>query len=128
MQKNNDCLLIDDDIDDREIFVMCAEKANPGINCRVAENALVAISLLTETGNIPAYIFIDVNMPKMNGMECLKRLKTMEKLKGTIFYMYSTTGEDVTVSESKELGARFLIKPAKPSELVEKLSQIFGSE
>jgi CheY-like chemotaxis protein len=125
MPENIECLLIDDDIDDQEVFLMCLEKVDDKIHCSFAENAIAAIEKLVDDAYVPTHIFIDVNMPKMNGLECLKYLKKMPKLHDTRFYMYSTTGENNTVAEAEKLGAKFLIKPAKPSDLIQNLRQVF---
>jgi CheY-like chemotaxis protein len=123
-----DCLIIDDDKDDQEIFVMCANKVSPDIRCSTADDGVEAVALLQSNKNyIPRYIFIDVNMPKMNGIECLSILKNMERLKYSKIFMYSTTSESGTLESSRLLGAdEFIIKPSKSAELKEKLSKIFG--
>jgi CheY-like chemotaxis protein len=86
-----------------------------------------AVSLLKSNSDYtPDYIFIDVNMPKMNGIACLGLLKNIERLKYSKIYMYSTTSEKSAVEDSKKLGADdFIIKPSKTAELKEKLSKIF---
>jgi CheY-like chemotaxis protein len=127
MEEMRHCLLIDDDQDDQEIFLMCIKKLNTNVTCLIANDAVEAIAMIKSTpGYIPNYTFIDVNMPKMNGIDCLKILKKIERLKYTKIFMYSTTSERVTLVTSKELGAEdFIIKPATTKELKEKLSKIF---
>ncbi len=121
------CLIIDDDLDDQEIFLMCLKKVNTDINCLTMSNGVEAVALLmSNTDYIPDYVFIDVNMPKMNGIDCLKILKNMARLKYAKFFMYSTTAEGAAVTESKKLGADdFIVKPARTAELKEKLTTIF---
>ena len=123
-----ECLIIDDDRDDQEIFVMCANRISPDIHCSTADDGVEAVSMLQSNKEyIPLYIFIDVNMPKMNGIECLSILKNMERLKYSKIFMYSTTSETATLERSRLLGADdFIIKPSKSAELKEKLSKIFG--
>jgi CheY-like chemotaxis protein len=71
------CLLVDDDLDDQEIFLMTLEKINKNIKCLTANNGVEALSLLTQNSFVPDYIFLDVNMPKMNGIECLRSIKNI---------------------------------------------------
>jgi CheY-like chemotaxis protein len=127
MQKKWECLIIDDDPDDQEIFLMCVGKVNSEVNCLTMDNGVDAISMLMANKTyIPDYIFIDVNMPKMNGIDCLRAIKNMQWLKGAKIFMYSTTSEGSVLTQSKELGATdFIIKPSKTAELREKLSKIF---
>ena len=122
------CLIIDDDRDDQDIFLLCLESINAEIDCLTIDNGTDAISLLKPGDYIPDYIFIDVNMPKMNGINCLGILKNMEQLQCTRIFMYSTTSEDATLAESKKLGAEeFIVKPARTAELRKKLAAIFNT-
>ena len=67
MKKSISCLIIDDDADDQEIFVMCIRKISSNIDCLTANNGVDAVDLLkSNDGYVPDYIFLDVNMPKMN--------------------------------------------------------------
>ena len=128
MKKSISCLIIDDDADDQEIFLMCIRKISSNIDCLTANNGVDAVDLLkSNDGYVPDYIFLDVNMPKMNGIECLKVLKSIDRLSNTKILMYSTTSESEVVKESLRLGAdEFIKKPSKTDELKEKLSIIFG--
>ena len=131
MQKTRECLLIDDDLDDHEIFKMCIQQISGNISCKTMSDAPEAIALLTDTDYTPDFIFVDVNMPKMSGIECLRALKGISRLANTKIFMYSTTSENSFLAETKKLGADdFIIKPSKTAELKIKLSKIFetGSE
>jgi len=121
-------LIIDDDLDDQEIFIMCVKDIREDIDCRTANNGIEALAMLeSQKEYIPNYIFLDVNMPKMNGIECLGHLRKIDRFRNTKIFMYSTTSESDTVEESRNLGADdFIIKPAKTAVLIEKLSKIFG--
>lgn len=121
------CLIIDDDQDDQEIFLMCIQKIDENIDCHTVRDGITAISLLTSNVEyIPDYIFLDVNMPKMNGISCLKELRKIEKLEHTKILMYSTTSDHRVLNESRECGANgFIVKPMKTAELKEKLYTIF---
>jgi len=119
------CLLVDDDLDDQEIFLMTLEKINKNIKCLTANNGVEALSLLTQNSFVPDYIFLDVNMPKMNGIECLRNIKHLELLNNCKIFMYSTTSKTSVLEKSKKLGATdFIVKPASPALLKETLSNI----
>ncbi|MDF2454186.1 MAG: response regulator [Cytophagaceae bacterium] len=127
MKRMKNCLLIDDDIDDQEIFEICVQELNPDIKFLAVKNGIEAVSLLKSNDSYtPDYIFIDVNMPKLNGLDCLKILRANERLHACKIYMYSTTSAHSSLEESKKLGADdFIIKPTKTAELKEILSKIF---
>ncbi|HYG50185.1 MAG TPA: response regulator [Flavobacteriales bacterium] len=121
------CLLIDDDQDDQEIFRICLNKINKDVYLTVVNDGIEGLRLLTlEDDYTPDYIFLDMNMPKMDGIECLRSLKKIARLRETKIFMYSTTAETSAVEESWKLGAEaFIVKPSKTSELKEKLATIF---
>jgi len=123
------CLLVDDDPDDQEVFLMTLEKINKNIECLTANNGVEALSLLTSQETfIPDYIFLDVNMPKMNGIECLKNIKGLAHLNHCKIFMYSTTSEASVLEKSKKLGATdFIVKPASTDVLKETLSAILNN-
>ena len=120
------CYLIEDDIDDQDIFRMALEGIDKAIKCDVANNGYEAVQQLNrEPGYTPDYIFIDVNMPKMNGIDCLKHLRKLSRLNGTLIIMFSTSEEPRIINLSKQLGANdFVVKPASLDSLTLILSKI----
>jgi len=126
MNKLRYCLIIDDDLDDQEIFLMCMNSISKDLDCRTANNGVEAIAMLeSQIEYVPDYIFLDVNMPKMGGMECLTQIKKIDRLRSTKVFMYSTTSESSMIEESRALGADdIIIKPAQTIVLKEILSKI----
>ncbi|AYB29105.1 response regulator [Chryseolinea soli] len=122
------CLLIDDDQDDQEIFSMALEDINRDIQCIMASNGILALEKLkAKKPLIPDYIFIDVNMPKMNGIECLQEIQKLDHLKHADVFMYSTSSDEKMIEKSKALGAKdFIVKPPGLTLLTEKLLQVFS--
>lgn len=127
LNKMIECLLIDDDLDDQEIFKLCVEKLSSSVNFTGITDSVEAVSSLSSNSNYtPNYIFLDMNMPKMNGMQCLTSLRQIHRLNHSKIFMYSTTSEDLMVAKSKALGAdNFIVKPARMAELKEKLIKLF---
>ena len=121
------CLLIDDDQDDQEIFSMALEDINSSIQCIMVSSGIAALEKLNaKKPLIPDYIFIDVNMPKMNGIECLREIQKLEHLKDAEVFMYSTSSDERMIEKSKALGAKdFIVKPPGLALLTEKLLQVF---
>jgi CheY-like chemotaxis protein len=128
MQETRQCLIIDDDPDDQEIFLICLDQLNSNVHCTANSDSVDAITKLdANLAYTPDYIFVDMNMPKMNGIECLKKLRSIARLNNTQIYMYSTTADGRAVEESKLYGANdFIIKPVRTADLKEKLSAIFA--
>ena len=119
------CLLIDDDLDDQEIFSMAIQQFDESIKCDFASDGTKGIEQLSATvAKVPDCIFIDMNMPRMNGIECLERIKKIDHLKEIPVCMYSTSADPTLVARTKELGAvDFIVKPADINELSELLGK-----
>src|ERR1700733_7937530 len=121
----NDCILIDDDQDDQEIFLMALEKAEAQINCFVAKDGIEGLKTLSDLSYVPRYIFVDINMPKIDGMECLRQIRKLDHLRNSRVVMYSTSADAGIIRQCKELGADdFLAKPSGLESLVSSLSNI----
>lgn len=119
------CFLIDDDIDDREVFMYALEAVNPAIRCITACNGREALNLLGKADIYPDLIFLDLNMPLMNGEQFLKEVQHCERLKKIPIIILSTSSNPKTVSETRKLGAKlFITKPDKVSILEKKLKDI----
>lgn len=119
------CLFIDDDVDDQEFFCDAAMTIDPEMQCTFASNGIDAVSKLADETFLPDFIFIDMNMPKMNGKETLEEIRKMERLNAVSVYIYSTAAAPRTTQEMLELGATdFLIKPSSVQGLQELLGKI----
>jgi CheY-like chemotaxis protein len=119
-------LLIDDDLDDQEIFLMALEEIDEAIECSVANNGVEGLEIVKRDSLfVPECIFLDVNMPKMNGMQCLQELKKLDHLKDSTIFMFSTSADARLIEQSKKLGAdEFLVKPPGLTSLVKVLTNI----
>ncbi len=109
---------VDDDADDREMFSDAVREIDPQISCIVFDSGQSVLDYLGTTGTFPNYIFIDINMPRMNGYECAKAIKSKKKLKNIQIIMYSTSFNPHELAEFTQLGIKFLDKPNKFINLV----------
>ncbi len=111
--------LIDDDIDDQELFISALEKIDLNVDCKVASNGLEALGKLANQEVMPNWIFLDLNMPLMNGQEFLKKIKKDDSLKHIPIFVFTTSKNPRTIEEVLELGARkFITKPNSFNELL----------
>ena len=107
-------LLIDDDPDDQEIFKEAVAVVAPEAHFMVARDGEEGLDLLHSLTLLPDFIFLDVNMPKMDGKEFLKRVKEDPALNEIPVVVYSTSKHKSELGEYFRLGAANYI--TKPSE------------
>ncbi len=130
MQKSLSCFLIDNDEDDQEIFSIALREVDPECACIVADNGVAAIEKLAgDPSFVPSFIFVDMNMPLMNGKQCLTEIKKMKHLAGVPVYVYSTAADPYSIVDFKQIGAAgFIAKPSSFKELRNLLSHILQPE
>ena len=122
------CLLVDDDEDDQEIFCLALEKVDPSINCLTASDGREALLMLKNKSVTPDYIFLDLNMPQMDGKECLKEIRKHDHLRNIPVIIFTTSSAPRDVEETKRLGATsFITKPPLVSTLAKKLLDVFNN-
>ena len=123
-------LLVDDDHDDQLLFKEALSEADNTIMYRSAFNGIDALEKLSSKEiRLPELIFLDVNMPKMNGIDCLKELKKSETLKNIPVMMYSTSSFSEYKKECFENGAiDYIVKPDDYKQLCLKLKNILNND
>jgi response regulator RpfG family c-di-GMP phosphodiesterase len=122
------CVLIDDDLDDQEIFCLALNNINGfAVTCFCYTHCIEAIEKLSDPGfPSPHIVFVDMNMPLMDGVECITELKKMEHLKNVPLILYSTFADPSKIELVKVIGAtEFIEKPTDIDLLTERLSLIF---
>jgi len=94
-----------------------------GVKCITSHNGKDAVRKLSDENFNPDFIFLDLNMPMMNGRECLREIRRMKHLKQKPVYIYTTSSADEDKTELAKLGATgFITKPASIPVLVEILT------
>ena len=115
-------LLIDDDDDDQNLFINELRDYNPDIKVLSAFNGKQGLEMLNEVE--PNWIFVDINMPIMNGFEVLKTIK-QERLEIPVF-IYSTNDSSNNRNTAIQLGAEeYFRKPHSSEELLKIFQQVF---
>ena len=73
-----------------------------------------------QQGILPNIIFLDLNMPRMNGKDCLTELKADKRFKNIPVVIFSTSSNDQEINQCISLGAQeYIVKPATFEELVQ---------
>lgn len=122
-------LLVDDDEDDRDFFRDVVSTLNVPVEFSSATDGVEALDILkAETFPKPDLIFLDLNMPRMNGRECLQQLKGDKQLQGIPIIVFTTSTLSIDKQEMLEAGATgYLSKPTAVNELNRMLTVIVES-
>jgi DNA-binding response OmpR family regulator len=116
------CFLIDDDEDDREIFQLALNRV-AGVLCITSQNGKEALEKLSDENFNPDFIFLDLNMPLVNGRECLQGIRKIKRFKKTPVFIYTTSTQEADKITLEKLGATgFITKPTSINDLVEILT------
>ncbi|CAN5357378.1 response regulator [soil metagenome] len=112
MSTHKKILLVDDDEDDLMTFKEALAEIEPLLACGIAKNGLAALVHLEDVEPLPSLIFLDLNMPVMNGIECLIRLKKTMRFKNIPVVILSTAGDISTRMQTEKLGADYFLTKA----------------
>jgi len=110
--------LIDDDEDDRDFFNIALSETNYGVQFKTARTANEALKMLYSKEVSPDFIFLDLNMPGMDGRSCLQELKKNIETKHIPVIIFTTSSAQKDIIETKHLGAAdFITKPSNLDKL-----------
>ncbi len=127
-QRELTVLLADDDKDDRFLFGKAIAKLDHNIALHVVNNGEQLMKyLLTDGVVVPDVVFLDLNMPRKNGAECLQLIKSHEKLKGVEVIIYSTSLRETVADVLYNNGAYYYLQKCTFSDLVRYLQLIFNA-
>jgi CheY-like chemotaxis protein len=126
-------LLVEDNPDDVELTMMALEKSRISNEVVVVGDGVEALDYLfargdfagRDAGVMPQVILLDLNMPRMDGLEFLRRIRADEKTRLLPVVVLTTSNEDKDKIESYKLGANsFVRKPVDFQQFVEAVQQL----
>ena len=127
MTLHKNLLLVEDDVDDQLFFVEAIREIDNSLKFTLASNGQEAINILQELRVLPDLIFLDINMPGINGIELLIQLKK-EARYNTIPIVILTTSA-IQTEQLYQNGARLVIlKPSKVSMLRTALEHVLNTD
>jgi DNA-binding NtrC family response regulator len=117
-------LLADDDADDRQLFEEALNQVSPGCHLTVANNGVELMHILDK--KVPDMLFLDINMPLKNGIDCIKWIRELKKLKKLVVIAYSSAFDISQINKAYAFGVHlYFIKPTRMNYLVEDLKRLF---
>ncbi len=120
--------LADDDPDDRQLFEEALMEISSAIELVVAKNGEELMKILNNTTPEPPHIiFLDLNMPFKNGLECLSEIKQDKKLQHIPIVIFSTSCQKEAIDNVYDKGADYYVcKPDSFQKLKMVLNTMFS--
>lgn len=104
-------LLADDDMDDCLFFQEALQDLCLSINLMTVNDGVQLMDFLTSKSNeLPDALFLDLNMPRKSGFECLSEIKLNDSLKGIPVIIFSTSLDTDVVNKLYDNGAHYYIR------------------
>ncbi len=130
MKKDLTILIVDDDEDDKKLFIESAKEVDGDITCITATDGQEALRYLKDENNpLPDYIFLDLRMPRINGRQCLEEIRKDKRLSQIRVFIYTTSIDTREAIELKKNGAvHFISKPDNPTEIYYILSVVLNEK
>lgn len=128
-----DILLVEDNPHDAEMTIWALDKRNLANRILVLEDGADALDYLFRRGryaereeyNTPKVIFLDLKLPKVNGLEVLAELKSHEETRLIPVVVVTSSAEDPDVQSAYDLGANsYVVKPVDFNAFTETMSQL----
>ncbi|SHM90492.1 response regulator [Polaribacter sp. KT 15] len=118
-------ILADDDEDDRLFFEDAFDELKINTKVSTFKDGLELMNYLNQEDSIlPKILFLDLNMPKKSGIECLTEIKKVDRLKDIAIVIYSTSASEEDIENTFVLGANVYIK--KPNDF-KKLKKVLSN-
>lgn len=130
-KKLNHIFLANDDADDRMLFEDALKELSIPTQLTIAKDGVELMSkleLIVEPPP-PDVIFLDLNMPRKNGFQCLEEIRNNPKLKDIPIVIFSTTANNNAVNKTYQQGATFYIsKPHSFPILIKAIETVLALE
>lgn len=119
-------LIVDDEAHIRMLIEQTLEDLeDEGVELLFAENGAQALEIIQQEE--PNLVFLDVMMPKMNGMEVCQKVKKELNLSHVYIILLTAKGQEVDRQKGLEMGAdRYMTKPFDPDEMLSVAEEVLN--
>jgi len=113
-QQELDILLVEDNPNDAELTQRALRKTDIGARLLIARDGAEAIEKVLSEGLRPRVIFLDLKLPKIDGMEVLRRIRADERTRQIPVVVLTSSQEERDITESYKLGVNsYVVKPVE---------------
>lgn len=129
-------LIVDDDLIDRKMMTRAFNEANIQSKLTILDGGKKAIEYVSKSVssspdgdlgeyNVPSIIFLDLNMPEINGLEVLESIKKIKESAHIPVILFTSSADENDIRKTYDLGAcSFVVKPLEYSSLVSQMKKI----
>lgn len=119
-------LIVDDEAHIRMLIEQTLEELeDDGVEFLTAENGEIALDIIQKEN--PQLVFLDVMMPKMNGMEVCRRVKKELGMDNVFIVLLTAKGQETDRQKGQDVGADvYMTKPFDPEVILDKARQVLG--
>src|SRR5450631_4577202 len=119
-------LIVDDEPHIRMLIEQTLEELeDEGVEFLTAENGEIALQIIQKEN--PQLVFLDVMMPKMNGMEVCRKVKKELQLNNVFIVLLTAKGQELDRQKGQEVGADiYMTKPFDPEAILTKAREVLG--
>lgn len=119
-------LIVDDEPHIRMLIEQTLEELeDDGVEFFTAENGEIALQVIQQES--PQLVFLDVMMPKMNGMEVCRKVKKELRLNDVFIVLLTAKGQELDRQKGQEVGADiYMTKPFDPEAILSKAREVLG--
>ncbi|MDQ3046916.1 MAG: response regulator, partial [Bacteroidota bacterium] len=122
-------LLIEDDKDDQFLFAEALTELDPSIRLDLADHGMIGCEKLMKGDKLPDMIFLDLNMPKMDGFAFLKWYRSTTYFEKIPVIVFTTSNSAADRMFSVELGAsNFITKPVNYLKVIEVIAECIAAD
>ena len=118
-------LLVEDNPDDERLTIRALRRGNLINEILIARNGEEALSLLFNLDQLPCVVLLDLKLPKVDGLEVLRRIRASEQTRLLPVVVLTSSSEDRDIVESYNLGANsYVQKPVDFSQFTDSVRQL----
>lgn len=118
-------LLVEDNPDDERLTTRALQRGKIANEVLIARNGEEALSLLFASDALPSVVLLDLKLPKIDGLEVLRRIRANEKTRLLPVVILTSSSEDRDIVESYSLGANsYVRKPVEFDQFAEAVRQL----
>lgn len=118
-------LLVEDNPDDEKLIIRALRRNNIANDIKVARNGEEALNILLGNDSLPTVVLLDIKLPKIDGLEVLRRLRASDRTRLLPVVVLTSSSEERDIIDSYHLGANsYVRKPVEFEKFTEAVKQL----